>query len=775
MSDFKFVCREEELEFAQEALSRKKFIIYYYYNDSGISYYLKKLSLLLNTDSEVCFYIDCIRNQNIAIQIATQIISSVDKNKLSKYTKDSGLVFKKVIESLTTSIDVIPFLNVGELFAGLTVAINDTLDADIEHLSDYKIEKAIVNMLNQITHKNKINNIYILLDDASSIKSESLEFLAKIMDFSIIKILVTIPNNSLNSGIENLSKISISDIKPYEIEKIFDRPNDKMIKGLFMCYEQEYNEQYLNVFKRYERNIHIIMSYIHGFHMGFMHLDKESITVLKILLILNTYIDINALKMIYMRINLFRPNSDILFNEITNKLKSQRFIAFDSAKNVHLNSNIINDININLSLIEQLSISRDIIDIFETCKQNLTIPQLKFSIRNLDKDYNRRKSYILLLLDKQKEMGCLEQQYLDMLFFLDNKNDLIKTCSMYYDIQVYDVPYLRLQQHKVFSDEREYQDLFALLQERLHKDDYCQKLWTLVYSSYNINEKCLLMAVLFTALFNNGENEICIKILNDISYEFYYKKFMLSDFYHFLLRNVSYYIDNVDEGIQNYNYCLLKFKNCDPVNYNRTLTNFIGYLLKQIKNKSVKCILNNKIKEAKSVLEFNDQKYLYLNINYGIYLMLETDEDPTPYFEAILFNSGTTETPYIYAKINQALYIAKKDPAKALSVLDEIYYARIYDSNVIPTKIFYKINRLLVEYMNGINNTFLLEEIKLSPLRGDKKYAVQLYSFYQNRFKNKIKYKATDWKLCFLPGYIFYHGFDAELLISSLAMPNSRI
>ena len=111
-------------------------VLYYYrYNDSGISYYLKKLSLLLNTDSEVCFYIDCIKNQNIAVQIATQIISSVDKNKLSKYTKDTGLVFKKVIESLTTSIDVIPFLNIGELFAGLTVAINDTLDADIEHLS----------------------------------------------------------------------------------------------------------------------------------------------------------------------------------------------------------------------------------------------------------------------------------------------------------------------------------------------------------------------------------------------------------------------------------------------------------------------------------------------------------------------------------------------------------------------------------------------------------------------------------------------------------------
>ena len=35
MSEFKFVCREEELNFAQEALSQKKFIIYYYFNDSG--------------------------------------------------------------------------------------------------------------------------------------------------------------------------------------------------------------------------------------------------------------------------------------------------------------------------------------------------------------------------------------------------------------------------------------------------------------------------------------------------------------------------------------------------------------------------------------------------------------------------------------------------------------------------------------------------------------------------------------------------------------------
>ena len=116
----------------------------------------------------------------------------------------------------------------------------------------------------------------------------------------------------------------------------------------------------------------------------------------------------------------------------------------------------------------------------------LTIPQLKFAVSNLDKDYNRRKSYILLLLDKQKSIGQVEQQYLDMLFYLDNKYDLIKICSMYYNLQVYDVPFLRLQQHTEFLEERECKDLLALLKERLHKDNYCEKLWDLVNSSINL-------------------------------------------------------------------------------------------------------------------------------------------------------------------------------------------------------------------------------------------------------------------------------------------------
>lgn len=41
MTEFKFVCREKELNFAKEALFKHNFTIYYYFIDSGLTHYLK--------------------------------------------------------------------------------------------------------------------------------------------------------------------------------------------------------------------------------------------------------------------------------------------------------------------------------------------------------------------------------------------------------------------------------------------------------------------------------------------------------------------------------------------------------------------------------------------------------------------------------------------------------------------------------------------------------------------------------------------------------------
>lgn len=108
-------------------------------------------------------------------------------------------------------------------------------------------------------------------------------------------------------------------------------------------------------------------------------------------------------------------------------------------------------------------------------------------------------------------------------------------------------------------------------------------------------------------------------------------------------------------------------------------------------------------------------------------------------------------------------------------MLDEIFHHSIRNSNVVPTKIFYQINRILVEYMNGINNRDLLNEIKCNPLRGDAKYAESLFSYYARRFNRKQKYEEKDWKKLFLPYYIFYHGFDAKLLLSIFESPSFTI
>lgn len=45
--------------------------------------------------------------------------------------------------------------------SGFTTAIKDTLDTDIEHLSDYKIEKAIISMLRQLVKKGKIKKFFL--------------------------------------------------------------------------------------------------------------------------------------------------------------------------------------------------------------------------------------------------------------------------------------------------------------------------------------------------------------------------------------------------------------------------------------------------------------------------------------------------------------------------------------------------------------------------------------------------------------------------------------
>lgn len=57
----------------------------------------------------------------------------------------------------------------------------------------------------------------------------------------------------------------------------------------------------------------------------------------------------------------------------------------------------------------------------------------------------------------------------------------------------------------------------------------------------------------------------------------------------------------------------------------------------------------------------------------------------------VFHSTGTTETPYIYAQINLALYYEKVNPAMALYIMRDIQ--KLVEKTPVPrTKQFYNIN-----------------------------------------------------------------------------------
>ncbi|MCL2477567.1 hypothetical protein [Candidatus Bathycorpusculum sp.] len=336
---------------------------------------------------------------------------------------------------------------------------------------------------------------------------------------------------------------------------------------------------------------------------------------------------------------------------------------------------------------------------------------------------------------------------------------------MYYDAHVYGISYNRMKRYeRDCCDDRAYNVLCALFLERRHENNYVSLLENLVNSSQNIDEKCLLLSVLLVAYLNSDASDKYKCIVNNSDHEYYFEKYKNSNQYVYLLRNVSYYIADFNRANKYYDQCLNAFKNRDPVNYKRTISNYICYLMRHDVDLSGR-LLKNRMQEVEEIIKYMDDKYLYLNINYGLYLMKYNLGDPTEYFSSIAYSSETTETPFIYAQINLAAYTVKSNPEKALSIMNCIEY-EVQKTTIPRTKQFYNINRCLIDYINGNYREDLIQEIRNSPLRGNHDYGEFLYTYYKKRFDQKIPYSEHDWDKLFLPGYLFYRYFEAELLLA---------
>lgn len=777
MSPFKFVCRENEIQEVLTSLKEKPLVTLTSLNNSGITHFLKYLSYQLWQDNAASFYIDGYSQMTISEQVIGQIMTfskdaSSKKNDAAKLLKQYGK--KDVVYAIATSclfaLDSIPIIpDIGTIANSLISSIRETVDVDYAHLADFKKEKAIGRLCEKLSKKGK--DIYFLIDNTSELNFQDVTFLSLLIERYNAHVLFTFnANDNLSLGYpEFFSKFhAINSNHVFSIPLLFQRPDNNLIESLYRCYNASFYPEKFEIFERHNRNIHIIMADIWGESPDIFNSYPEIQYLLKVLKVLDCAVSKDILFDI---LRAEKLENQVATNEYLYDICQQAIKVGVVRKELNTDSSEERFILepyfrsfCNVKYLEQLNITQSAIKVLDGQIKTLNASLLEFAISNLEHDYSHRKEYILALAELQNRHNHVPLNHLDKLSSFDDCKELIFVVGQYYNCGIYDKPYSLLLTHKNFSRNRFYKIALAMILERLHRNDYVKKLETLYHSAKNLEEKCLLSTILFVA-YLNSDWEQKYKVFFQSDSQYYYKNFKQCKNYPYLLRNVSYYIIDVNTAMKNYEFCLNTFKNKDIVSYNRTISNYFCYLMRNSKNKMAKMRLDQIANEVRLILDYSDPAYNYLNINYGIYLMNYTEEDPSSYFLSIPFSTGTTETPYIYAQINLAVYYLKINPYQSLKQMD--YIANQVSMSSVPrTKQFYAINRAVVEYANHMYPKEQLSYISAHPLRGDVDYAKNLCQKYQQLANNGFPCDWETLKMLILPGYIFYRYFKAEKLLS---------
>lgn len=779
---FKFVCRQDEISDVLTAIKENYIVFLHCQTNSGLTHFLKRVMQMLWDNNTVCFYVDAESNLSISEQIIGQTVmfsknDSPEQNKVAKLLRKhnkSDLIYS-VVTSCLFALDVVPlFPNIGTIANSLLTSIKETLDADQKHIEDFKTEKAVAHFCEMLTIQKK-KNFILLIDDPSKLSSNEHSFLQLLQERFNIRILFAFYHENLPDEIELISKYtnskSVEHNYIHRVDREFNRPDDSLIEALYECYETQFSPERLPYYEMNDRNIHVIMADIRGLPMDVNDVNLEFQFLLKVLATLETAVPQSILFQILRTENIESMMlSDTSLQKICESASSLGMVIIEDSNGMqektYALSRQMSIGNVSrISFAERQSIITAAIRAMDAKIETLDCAMLEFAITHLEHDYSHAKRYIIARTRLLHKKRCAPLGYLDRLNYFDNIEELIFAVSVYYDYGVYDKPYRLLKAHSEYYKEQDYQLALALICERLHIDNYVDKIENLFNTIENPEKKCLIAAVLFVAYLNSDDSKKYMGFFDKNS-SYYYASFQHCHNYYYLLRNISYYIEDVQTAINNYEKCLDVFFSHDPVNYNRTISNYICYLMRNDQNEVARKYLEEISSKAKTILDYSDPAYSYLNNNFGIYLTRYTNEDPTPFFASIPFSTGTTETPYIYAQVNLALYYLKRNPILALRTMNSVEDL-VQRTSVPRTKQFYAINRALIEYANGIFPNRWLDEIKEKPLRGNDKYAQHLCQRYSQLLNDHISFDQTMINELSLPGYIFYRYFKAEKLFSN--------
>lgn len=521
MAEFKFVCRQIELDEAISSLSNSELVLLHSQDNSGLTHFLKKLMQLLWNENSVCFYIDGESNSSISNQIIGQVAlfsknDNPDQNAASKLLRKSkkGNIVFAIVTSCLYALDAIPLLpDIGTIANSLISSIKETLDTDYEHLYDFKTEKAIACFFEVLSQKEK-KEIYLLIDNPKELSPNELSFLTLLMERYQIRILFAFNSQERFSEMELMSKLSSQmDASLLQIDSIkseFKRPDNLLIQALYQCYGKEFSPNYIPIFEKTNRDIHAIMAHILGVSINFSNLDDGLHYLLKVLFILGCSVPESILFPVLRAENLRSLHfSDSEFQRLAAQAAEQGYLKIHQLNTIEyeLNSHSLSAVAFDISFAERQKIIGDTIAAMDQVCDSLSAPLLEFAIANLEHDYSHCKQYILALTKIQSKKNCVNLLYLNKLFYFENADELFYVCGIYYDYGIYDQPYRLLQSHRNFSRKQTYKIIQALICERLHTDGYVKKLEELFERTVPPEKKCLLAAVLFVAYLNSDYAE----------------------------------------------------------------------------------------------------------------------------------------------------------------------------------------------------------------------------------------------------------------------------
>lgn len=720
---------------------------------SGLSYFLKHTTRFFNSEELTSFYIS--GSEQIAKQIFKQIFNAVTieevEQKISKYSKKE--VILTILKTMVYPLDNIPFIpNIGSTIVNIIECINSTINVDIMHYEDYRLERALLEYLDKINP-----NITLVIDN---ITEENIEFLKLLIERKI-NLIFAVPIDKHKQ--EKIFKLlSIAEIiQPKIWEQTFLRPDESETYHFFQEYQATIDEQILSKIKSSEFSIHAIMSCINKYDFEY-ELSKYEQIILCILKQLNCSISmelLNKLSQNYLQKTGFIFNGTE-FSNIIERLKKNGFLSVLDTNNVKLSDA---PLFFNQDLIEEVILINTLIETrYEP--NELSVEICEYAIKNINRNSRKKNYYILKLL--QLKGDKISSEYLLELSIsqFDNLSQVLAVGRLLYNRFYFKETFRLLEKHSDYNNDRNYQLFYTLVKERLRLPNHIDELLSLIESSKNTNEQCLLLSNLFVAYINNNNSNGYREIIHKDG-KFFYRNYITSPNYSYLLRNVAFYLP-FKEGIEAYRAVLEFFNEKDLINYNRTLSNYICFLMEHRKERLAIQELESLKPKIKQILLLKDIRYEYLYNNFSLYLMNFTDENPISYLNMISEDESGSETPFIYSKINLALYYAKISSPMANTEFSEA--KELVNKSPIPqTKRFFEINQLLYLYMRNVNIYNYLENLDTTPFRNSDTYVEDLAIKYLEKLDNHEEYMSKDWEYLFCPGYLFYRYYDVKLLINT--------